>query len=210
MIEKLVEITPRPWAEYGRGGKPITQNKLARLLKPLGITPQQIRVGVDEAGKDIQVRGYRKVDFQEAFERFLPPEGVSNRHTVTTPDGKGTSEIFKPSQAKNAVTVAKCEKSNNDGLCDTVTVAKGGPGERARSNGQGPGLSQRDIDRQVAWYNDAAHRDMQAGREIDTGKLDAELRRRLAELVLPEHIDTEFQRVMDGVYGPSGQMPPDM
>jgi hypothetical protein len=31
LIEKLVGIVPRPWAEYGRSGKPLTQNKLARL-----------------------------------------------------------------------------------------------------------------------------------------------------------------------------------
>jgi putative DNA primase/helicase len=36
LIEHLVEIMPRPWAEYGKSGKPITQNKLARLLQPLG------------------------------------------------------------------------------------------------------------------------------------------------------------------------------
>ena len=40
MIEKLCEIEPRPWAEYGKSGKPITQNKLARLLKPLGVAPR--------------------------------------------------------------------------------------------------------------------------------------------------------------------------
>ena len=47
LIEKLVEIVPRPWGEYGKSGKPITQNKLARLLKPLGIAPQKIRIGTE-------------------------------------------------------------------------------------------------------------------------------------------------------------------
>ena len=49
LIERLVEITPRPWGEYGRSGKPISQNKLARLLKPLGIAPVQIRVEGEKA-----------------------------------------------------------------------------------------------------------------------------------------------------------------
>jgi hypothetical protein len=31
--------------EYGRTGKPITANMLARLLKPLGIIPRTIRTG---------------------------------------------------------------------------------------------------------------------------------------------------------------------
>ena len=34
LVAALVAIEGRPWAEYGRTGKPITQNKLARLLKP--------------------------------------------------------------------------------------------------------------------------------------------------------------------------------
>ena len=33
LIDKLVVIVPRPWGEYGKAGKPITQNKLARLLQ---------------------------------------------------------------------------------------------------------------------------------------------------------------------------------
>jgi Protein of unknown function (DUF3631) len=125
LIEALVKIEPRPWAEYGKNGKPITQNKLARLLKPLGIAPERIRVEVDDYGNETQVRGYKLVRFEEAFERFLPPEGVLNRHTVINPDATGTSDIFKPSQAEIPVTVAKCKKSSDDELCDAVTVAKG-------------------------------------------------------------------------------------
>jgi hypothetical protein len=139
LIAELIKIEARPWAEYGRSEKPITQNKLARLLRPV-TAPERIRVEVDDYGKETQVRGYKLAKLTEAFERYLPSsEGVSKCHTVINPDATGTSEIFKPSQAENAVTVGKCEKSNNDGLCDTVTVAKGHAEENAsvRTNGQG-------------------------------------------------------------------------
>jgi Protein of unknown function (DUF3631) len=36
LIEKLCEIPGRPWAEFGKSGKPLTQNKLARLLRERG------------------------------------------------------------------------------------------------------------------------------------------------------------------------------
>lgn len=37
LIERLCAIVPRPWSEFGRTGKAITQNRLARLLRPLAI-----------------------------------------------------------------------------------------------------------------------------------------------------------------------------
>ena len=67
LIENLCKIVPRPWGEYGKGGKPLTQNKLARLLKPFGIVPQVLRIGNETPS------GYYRHQFEEAWERFLPP-----------------------------------------------------------------------------------------------------------------------------------------
>jgi putative DNA primase/helicase len=77
LVKKLVEIEGRPWAEYGRSGKPLTQNRLARLLspKPLAITPHRIRIGADN------LNSYELWQFQEAFERYLSAEGVHNRNS---------------------------------------------------------------------------------------------------------------------------------
>src|SRR5262249_21493867 len=55
-----------------------------------------------------------------------------NRHGVTNAAKAGTSEISKVSQPEDPVTLSKCKKSNNDGLCDGVTDAKGGTGEKTR------------------------------------------------------------------------------
>src|SRR5215831_5283987 len=60
LIERLVEIVPRPWAEYGRTGKPLTQNGLARLLRPLRIAPEQIRFDTGE-----NCKGYHRHTFEE-------------------------------------------------------------------------------------------------------------------------------------------------
>jgi putative DNA primase/helicase len=116
LITNLVEITPRPWAEYGRSGKPLTPNKLASLLKPLAITPHLLRSGDDV------FRGYERSQFDEAFARYLSEKGASNRHTATNADGMGTSGIFQTVTGDDDVTVRASQKTRNDRLCDGVTV----------------------------------------------------------------------------------------
>ena len=54
-----------PWAEW-KGGKPITQAQLARVLKPFGIAPTKIRL---PGGGTLQ--GYMRLQFEEAWERYL-------------------------------------------------------------------------------------------------------------------------------------------
>jgi hypothetical protein len=199
LIDRLVEIVPRPWAEYGRSGKPLTQNKLARLLRPLSIPPERIRV-IDDREGEIQVRGYRRARFDEAFERFL---GDSKCHSVPNADEVATSRDSQSVTTENGVTLRKSQKSNNDGLCDTVTLGKGGLGEWARaSDGNGQvGLSQRTISELAEGYTERAYANAQEnGGDTRTADLDAALRRRLAEMVLPEFIEVEFERVMTEVF----------
>jgi putative DNA primase/helicase len=129
LIERLVEIVPRPWAEYGRSGKPLTQNKLARLLKPLGIAPQKVRIGAETPN------GYHRHQFQEAWDRFLSAEGGSQPEHRNKCNGMGTSDGFQSGTAKTDVLVQKYEKSNNHGLCSSVPVAKGDQGHRPQGQG---------------------------------------------------------------------------
>src|SRR5262249_57933874 len=81
LVQALGEKEGSPWAEMGKSGKPLTQAKLARLLRPVRIPSQKIMVphkgGItgDEFNKE--VRGYVFADFEEAFERYLAPKGVS-------------------------------------------------------------------------------------------------------------------------------------
>src|SRR5215510_11642616 len=70
LVKALVAIERRPWAERGKNGKrgkPLTQFKLAQMLKPLAIAPGHI-------GSEARVRGYKLWQFEEAFSRYLPPE----------------------------------------------------------------------------------------------------------------------------------------
>src|SRR5258705_7462162 len=65
IVDALVAIEDGPWKFYSGKDrdKPITQNGLARLLKP--ITPQNLRVGA------LQAKGYERHQFEEYFERYL-------------------------------------------------------------------------------------------------------------------------------------------
>jgi hypothetical protein len=67
LTEILGAMEGRPWAEFGRTNKPITVNRLARLLKPFAILPGKI--GPETA----RVSGYRLCRFMEVFGRHLPP-----------------------------------------------------------------------------------------------------------------------------------------
>jgi hypothetical protein len=126
LVKALIGIDGRPWAELGKARKPLSPNRLARMLKPLAIPPDTIRFG-DETAK-----GYRLAAFQEAFERYLGSEGASQPSHRNKDDEMGTSDLFQTVTRDPNVTVEKCEKSNNDGLCYGVTVEKGENGAGAR------------------------------------------------------------------------------
>ncbi len=64
----LGQLEDRPWPEFNNG-KQITPAQLARLLKPFGISPRDIRVD-GKAG----IKGYLQADFIDAWSRYLPPE----------------------------------------------------------------------------------------------------------------------------------------
>jgi putative DNA primase/helicase len=69
LVEALVAIEGRPWAEW-KAGKPISANGLARALAPFRIKPDTIRMS------DRTPKGYQLAHFQDAFDRYLPQEGV--------------------------------------------------------------------------------------------------------------------------------------
>jgi hypothetical protein len=72
----LESLTASPeWAEWRRG-RPLTEKALADLLRPFRVRPVQWRVG------DERERGYRRADFQDAWERyqeFAQPVTVTDR-----------------------------------------------------------------------------------------------------------------------------------
>jgi hypothetical protein len=215
LVQHLVQFEGRPWAEMD-GGKKLTPNKLARMLKPLAIAPGEI--GPNHA----RVRGYRRWEFKEAFERYFPfsPGGGSPKcppvHNVIKPSTSDDSEVSTP---KSEWTVQKCKKPNNDGIVDGWTVKKGGGagkrekaeveakrGTSANDNANDVGLEPYVIRELAGWYRERfeAERKKPNG-DDDTeaqGRCDIALRKRLLNEyhVYRDHVATEFNRVMDVVF----------
>ena len=130
----LHEMDDRPWKELGRNETPITQNKLARMLKPFGIAPHgPIRL---PSGKTPQ--GYLRSAFEEAWNCYLLPGGANQ--TATVPQAKETAihSDFQGATPAAGVAVEKRQKPRQSAGCGTVAVEEQGSGEGGKkSNGEG-------------------------------------------------------------------------
>jgi hypothetical protein len=65
ICSKLAAQEDRPWAEFGRAGKPITPAQLARILARYGIKPHNIRMPDGRV-----VKGYHRQQFEDAWRRY--------------------------------------------------------------------------------------------------------------------------------------------
>ncbi len=64
LVTQLIMDQDKPWCEY-KGGKPLTQNKLAGMLKAYGIKSKGIRY------RDKTPRGYELAQFYDSFKRYI-------------------------------------------------------------------------------------------------------------------------------------------
>jgi Protein of unknown function (DUF3631) len=115
LVIQLAAIEGRPWAEWGRNAKPMTQNALARQLDKFQIYPGTIRLLAGSTPK-----GYYREAFEEAFSVYIPPP------TATPPqvNNDGHFDDFQSATPKKPVAVQNAKKPNNDGHCGGVAVAK--------------------------------------------------------------------------------------
>ena len=64
----LAGFEGKPWAEWGRSGKPISKNQVAKQLKHFNIEPRDVRIGIAGA-KGLPVGALRG-----GFARYLPAD----------------------------------------------------------------------------------------------------------------------------------------
>ena len=128
ICDVLNALEGRPWADWkaskNASPKPLTPNQLARLLKAfrngdVRITPETLRIG------DRTAKGYYRHQFEEAWQRYLGPEGVSEPEHRNNTDEIRTSDTFQTVTPESDVTVGKCEKPFNDGPCYGVADEEG-------------------------------------------------------------------------------------
>jgi len=123
IVAELVKLEDRPWPEY-RNDRPITQNQLARLLRPFGVAPRSIRLENGSTPK-----GYFKTDLEEVWARYLSqdPEGTSAR-AATPPQPCDANDLRQPGAATVDDGVAAENERNclPDKGCGGVAVPAGG------------------------------------------------------------------------------------
>ena len=71
LVNALCELEGGRWGEFSRG-KPLTQNRLARLLAPFNIKTSNIRFSPDS-----QSKGYTVADFVDSWNRYIPDPSVT-------------------------------------------------------------------------------------------------------------------------------------
>ena len=134
LANALSEIEGAPWAEWSKNGKPITANKLARMLGPYDIVPHTIRIAQKTA------KGYLVEDFKDAWARYLPPSPVTQNVTAVT---SFISNKIEPTQNVTEdvdVTDPNPQKPAPDAACDVVTFS--GQGNRSYTpDSEGPGVT---------------------------------------------------------------------
>jgi hypothetical protein len=85
IVDELARIEGGPWAEWGKGRhrKPITQNALARLLKPHKVFP------VDVGPEHSRRKGYKRAQFERLFQAYLnAPSSASSFQGRNRAEGK--------------------------------------------------------------------------------------------------------------------------
>jgi hypothetical protein len=104
LAKAIWAVEGRQWARWGRAGKPISKNRIARLLKQCNVYPEKIRIG------DRSRRGYFLSQFAEAFERYC---SVSEQRN--SGDEIWTSEPFQTGTEKLMSQPENSEKTDNNG-----------------------------------------------------------------------------------------------
>ncbi len=68
IVDRLVSMDNRPWPEMGRSRKPLTTTRFTQMVGRFGV---QRRRAYDPATQKAGAWGFRLIDFDEAFRRYL-------------------------------------------------------------------------------------------------------------------------------------------
>lgn len=124
LCKHLNEMPERPYADM-RSGQGINAHRLGKLLGRFKINSRKTRL----QGEPKPKQGYYRADFQEAFDRYLPPEGDSKWNIGTRPENIGDSAVSEVEQAEPVFHSQNAEIVNNDAGCSDVPLSKPGEAE---------------------------------------------------------------------------------
>src|SRR6516165_7078189 len=122
IIERLTADPEKPRAEWSRG-RPITEKGVAGLLHEYRISSRT--VGPEGA----RAKGYRKADFEDAWRRYLAPQGaVSPSHSDILPFSRSALCNDYTSAEKSAVQPNDAERKKNGHFSNEIKALNGRTG----------------------------------------------------------------------------------
>src|SRR5262249_27331426 len=99
IIERLTADPEKQWAEWSRG-KPITEKGVATLLHEYHIISRNV------GGRDSQDKGYRRADFEDAWQRYLSAPKENEKA-----EGEADPHIFPSTRPRPCSDYAFAEKT---------------------------------------------------------------------------------------------------
>jgi hypothetical protein len=124
LVEWLLKREERPWAIYGKAGKPLTQRHVATLLRPFGIRPKVIRTSMGTP------RGYTRDACAESFARYLPSDSGARSATAQQASNEATQGDFRSATAGGDVADEKTGfTASNQACCGVADRTPPGEGE---------------------------------------------------------------------------------
>lgn len=91
ILAALVALDESPWSDL-RGGHPLDARGLSRRLHKYQVKPAQIRIG------DKNLRGYRREDLHDVWNRYLPPVVSPSPETSATSATSATNDQVVPDE----------------------------------------------------------------------------------------------------------------
>jgi hypothetical protein len=128
LLDDLHANEEAPWGDWY--GKPLSNRKLAELLRPFNIRPKVVRLSDNSTP-----RGYVREQFEDAWMRYLDP-GLESATSATSRQLSQISPTFDLQQAGSVA--GPKDASNPHGSADVADVADRDDGEHLTSPSHAP------------------------------------------------------------------------
>ena len=112
LAKALADIETSPWGEWSQG-KPISPAKVARLLKPYGVKPKNLRTH----------NGYAQNDFEEPWSLYLRPQSSTSSTTQAIRCNESTYSNSESSTSGQVVELPKLNKANGINVVELVELS---------------------------------------------------------------------------------------
>lgn len=173
IVADLTADPEKRWAEWSRG-RPITEKGLAGLLREYRIVSKAV------GPKDQRAKGYQKVDFADAWERYLPPKKeMPPSDPDDLPFTRSPPCSYSTFAKKSAVHREPSEREKIDDFSSNINAVNGWTGKnpeiapcpdfsthpaddgipdslrRCSHCGRGDGVERWDLNGRAVWLHDA-------------------------------------------------------